>query len=293
MKSNRSTLKILSIASALAFLVVIVVNALANALPLNGVTTGQLSDEIPNLFVPAGLTFSIWGLIYLLLAGYVIYAIREAWDRGEGEGWTSRDALLFLLNAAANVGWIFAWQWRLVGLSMGIMLMILGTLIALELSIEHKMKHGGALSKTASNSGTPENFGAPTGAGESEVRAPARRVRRFFLSVPIRVYLGWISVATIANATALLVKLGWNGWGIDPRIWTVIVIAAGLAVALGFSVGQRQIAAPLVVVWAYLGIVIKRVGTDAAYSRAVWIAALVALVVIVGSIGMAQARRSR
>jgi len=276
MKPNQSTLKVLSIASALAFLAVLVVNVLANALPLNGVTTGQLSDEIPNLFVPAGLTFSIWGVIYLLLAGYVLYAIREAWRKnGDGGGWTARDAVLFLLNAAANIGWIFAWQWRHVALSMALMLVILGTLIALELSIEQKMKKGGALSLAE-----PLSPGEPSAQPRPQRSSRARHLRRFFLSVPIRVYLGWISVATIANATALLVKLGWNGWGLDPRAWTVIVIAAGLAVALGFSVGQRQIAAPLVVVWAYAGIVIKRTQVDAAYSRAVWIAALVSAVII-------------
>jgi hypothetical protein len=269
MKEKKSVLKISFVANAIAFLAMVVVNVLANALPLNNVTTGALSDEIPNLFVPAGLTFSIWGLIYVLLAGYSIYAIREAWGRGGVSGGvTEKDAVLFRLNAIANILWIFAWQWRYVAISMVFMLGILGTLILLELSIEKKMVPGGALSlKSAA--------GASSGAA---------RARRFFLSVPIRVYLGWISVATIANATALLVKLGWNGWGLDPRAWTVIVIVAGLAVALGFSIGQRQVAAPLVIVWAYLGIVIKRTQVDAVYSRAVWLAALVSAIIILLSL---------
>lgn len=248
-----------AILAALAFAVVLTVNGLANALPLNGANTGVLSDEIPNLFVPAGLTFSIWGVIYLLLLGYVIAIFASR--RGKNGLWTPRDATLFILNMAANAAWIFAWHWRLVGLAMAIMLAILITLIALEESSRRKIESG--------------VFDAEGGKSAGWFK--------FFLTVPVRVYLGWISVATIANATAVLVKAGWNGFGIDPRFWTVFVIAAGLAVALGFSLYRRQIAAPLVVVWAYLGIVLKRTAVDADYSAAVWIAALASMAIILFS----------
>lgn len=133
-------------------------NALANALPLNGANTGVLSDEIPNLFVPAGLTFSVWGLIYLLLTCYVVAAVREAWGKNGAEGrsgaeapsaWTGRDATLFIANMAANVAWIFAWHWRLVGLAMVLMLVILGTLIALEQGSQRKIARGGILDERA------------------------------------------------------------------------------------------------------------------------------------------------
>ena len=113
--------------------------------------------------------------------------------------------------------------------------------------------------------------------------------------MPLRVYLGWISVATIANVTALLVKVSWGGFGLDPRFWTIVVIAAGLAVALGFSLWKREIAAPLVVVWAYLGIVLKRTAVDADYSRPVWITAALAGIIILASIiiSLSGVRRSR
>ncbi len=259
--------------AALAFAGVIAVNGLANALPFNGVSTGVLSDEIPNLFVPAGLTFAIWGVIYLLLAGYVAAAIAEARLAAKPEApgrlpsgraaWSRSDAILFLVNAAANAGWIFAWHWRLIWVSMALMLVILATLILLEDGNQAKLAAGGPL------------------AADRDIKPS----RRFFLTAPLRVYLGWISVATIANATALLVRAGWNGFGLDPRIWTVVVIGAGLLVALDFSLGKRQIAAPLVIVWAYLGIVIKRVQVDAAYSAPVWIAACAALLAILVSVG--------
>ena len=269
---RRSVTTILAVLSAIAFIGVLAVNGLANALPLNGANTGVLSDEIPNLFVPAGLTFSIWGLIYLLLAGYIVAALKEVRRRagndlsGGDSAWTMADAVLFLINAAANIGWIFAWHWRNVGLAMLLMLVILGTLIILEGGNQSKLSRGGALD--------PDH-----GRGA---------VRRFFLTVPLRVYLGWISVATIANATAVLVKAGWSGFGLDPRFWTVFVILAGLAVALGFSLFKRQVAAPLVIVWAYAGIALKRLQTDAQYSAPVWIAAAVAAVIILASLVFAR-----
>lgn len=269
----------IALLAALAFAGVVTVNGLANALPLNGVSTAVLSDEIPNLFVPAGLTFAIWGVIYLLLAGYVAAAIAEARRAAmpavpgklpSGRAaWSRSDAILFLVNAAANAGWIFAWHWRLIWVSMALMLVILATLILLEDGNQVKLAAGGPLA--ADRDVTPS--------------------RRFFLTAPLRVYLGWISVATIANATALLVRMGWNGFGLDPRIWTVAVIGAGLLVALDFALGKREIAAPLVIVWAYLGIVVKRVQADAAYSAPVWIAAALAIAAILAAIAVPRLRR--
>ena len=253
----------------LAFTSMVAVNGLASALPLNGVNTGQLSDELPNLFVPAGITFAVWGLIYILLAAYVVAAAREAF-RSADEGrraWSSRDGALFILNAAANIVWIRAWHWRLIGTSLVIILVILGTLVVLERDTERKLLPSGPLEPDFSE------------------KSGSIALQRFFLTVPLRVYLGWICVATIANATALLVKTRWGGFGLDPRIWTVSVILTGLALALVFSVWKRQIAAPLVVVWAYAGIVLKRLQTDPDYSFPVWIAAgLAALIILISLI---------
>ncbi len=244
-----------------AFAGVLTVNALANALPLNGANTGVLSDEIPNLFVPAGLTFSIWGLIYLLLAALAAAILYQAFSKNPLPGaWTAKDGVLLVANYVFNVGWIFAWHWRLLPLSLALMLALLVTLVLLAESAFKKLSSGGALHPGSSP------------------KAPA--LLRLALTTPIHVYLGWICVATIANVTAVLVKAGWNGWGIDPRVWTVIVIGAGLAVALALVYRRRAVTAPLVVVWAYAGIVIKRYPLEGMADPAVWIAALVAGVVI-------------
>lgn len=259
---SRNEDRLWAIASLAGFIIVVVVNALANILPINGVNTGDLSDEIPNLFVPAGLTFAIWGLIYLLLAGYSVAVLSEAFGKRPTKWWNAGDGRVFSINMIANAAWIFAWHYRLVPLSLGIMLAILVTLVILA---ERIVSRRGSAS---ANDGF-QSAGFPA------------RMRRFFLSTPIFVYMGWICVATIANVTALLVTTGWDGFGFDPRIWTVVAIAAGASVALLLVFLRDAAAAPLVVVWAYAGIVIKRTATDGDFSRPIWIVAIVAAALIV------------
>jgi hypothetical protein len=257
---SRFTTLAFSVFVFLAFAGVVTVNALANILPLNGVNTGVLSDEIPNLFVPAGLTFAVWGLIYLLLTVLVVCVFFIGITGKFASAWTPVDSLLFIVNALANISWIFAWHWRLVPLSLAIMLVLLGTLIALSERISLKKMPGNSLSS------------------DSGEKTPA--ILRFGLSVPLHVYLGWICVATIANVTALLVTIGWDGFGLDPRIWTVLVILAGLAVALLLAIRRNMAAAPLVVVWAYAGIVIKRISLGEINDPAVWLSAVLSASVI-------------
>ncbi len=260
---NSKTSRVLwAVASAVFLILMLTLNGLANALPLNGVNTGQLSDEIPNLFVPAGLTFAVWGLIYILLIGYVIAVFKAATSASGLEAWDTADGMLFSANAALNAAWILAWHWRLIPLSLLIMAGILGTLLVM-MERNHRRATGSA---TAAAQGGP--------------------VLRFFLRVPILVYLGWTCVATIANATALLVTLGWNGWGLDPVIWTIIVIAVGAIVGAYLALARGAVSASLVVVWAYAGVILKRSGIDATSSLPIMAAAgtgiaVVALAIVV------------
>jgi hypothetical protein len=259
--SASNSTKVMSLVTFLFFLAVLTVNALANILPINGVGTGKISDDLPNLFVPAGLTFSIWGLIYLLLAGYVVAAFVQAFGKNPGRRWGAADGAILSFNFAANIAWIFAWHYHHVALSLVFMILILGSLILLE------------------------ELNASRLASDKSGAVSGSRAMRFFLTTPINVYLGWICVATIANVTALLVASGWDGFGLDPRMWTVLVIAAGLAVGLLLIFLRDAIAAPLVIVWAYAGIVIKRTGVDSDYSTAIWVSALVAAAVLLIVVG--------
>ncbi len=204
---------------------VILVNILANALPINGITTGELSDQYPNLFVPAGITFSIWGLIYLLLILWTTFQFSlAASSRSEQVSITSP---WYFISCTANILWIIAWHYQQVLLSLLIMLVLLWSLVKLYLAL---------------------------GVGE----AGALRRERLLYHLPVSVYLGWISVATIANVTAVLVRYDWGGFGLGDPFWTVAVILVGTLLGLAFLLKKRDIIHPLVVVWAYLGIIIKR-----------------------------------
>ena len=56
------------LATVLIFIVTVAINGAANALPINGQTTAEISDRFRVFVIPAGYVFAIWGLIYLGLA---------------------------------------------------------------------------------------------------------------------------------------------------------------------------------------------------------------------------------
>jgi len=204
------------------FVAMVVVNGLANSLPINNRSTGQISDAYPNLFAPAGVTFSIWGLIYLLLAGYVGYQFTKA-------GLCQADLIgkinrLFIVTSLANISWIFAWHYDYIGLSVGLMTILLVSLI----------KIADLLGAKQFNSG-----------------------EKLFIRAPFGVYFGWITVATIANITVFLVSIGWNGFGLADFVWTSIILLVGSLIGILRMLKDNHIAYGLVLIWAYLGILLK------------------------------------
>jgi hypothetical protein len=204
-------------------LATITINALANILPINGQNTGEISDRFDVLFVPAGYVFSIWGVIYL---GWVLYAVYQALSAQADNAVLNRIAPYYWLTSLANSAWILLWHYEQFVWTLPAMLVILGALIVIYTTLKRT-----------------EEFNAGG--------------KLWFVTVPFSLYLGWISVATVANVSQLLVYLGWNGWGISPEIWTMIMLlvasALGIAMALRFSAAAYG----LVLVWAFYGIAYK------------------------------------
>lgn len=215
---------LLKIAVAIGYVAMVTVNYLANALPIGGVTTGEASDAYANLFTPAGLTFSIWGLIYLLLAIYVVYQFRS--QGKELEEKITKINIYFLITSLINIAWIFAWHYGVIWLSVVLMLILLVSLIKLADIINAK--------NTAKDLST-------------------------WVRLPFSIYFGWITVATIANITVLLVSLGWDGFGIKPDIWTIVILAVGVIIGAWRTLKDRNIPYVLVLIWAYAGILLKHV----------------------------------
>jgi len=253
MNRSRSVL-ILSILNLLGFLGTVVVNAVANILPLNGITTGELSDLYPNLFVPAGLTFAIWGLIYVLLGIFVIYPLIPSVRRDPQKvDFVQKIGPLFFISCLANIGWIFAWHYQILPLSLIFMLILLGCLLFIYLRLN---------------------------VGKSETT----RAERYFAHLPFSVYLGWITIATIANVTALLVNINWNTWGLSEQFWAVAVIIVGIAIALSMLFTRKDIYYSLVVDWALLGILLKRLSVTTVPDQSVVVVTIVGLVLITGGV---------
>lgn len=215
----------IKVLTTVSFLIMISVNALANILPINGVNTGQVSDYYESLFTPAGFTFGIWGLIYLLLAGYTLFQLGlfQTPKNASGE-LLNKVGLYFSISSVANTAWIISWHYHLIALTMLLMIIILGCLIEIVQEIN---------------------------------KEELLFWEKIFIRLPFSVYFGWITVATIANATVLLVSLGWNGFGIPEPAWTVIIIAVGLVISMTTILRNRDIAYGLVIIWAYIGILIK------------------------------------
>lgn len=210
----------------LLFIGVIAVNALANILPINGMNTGQVSGFYPNAFVPAGFTFSIWGLIYLLLLTYMIASTYFTIKRNQHSKAFAFIELVnpyFILTSVFNMAWIVVWHYLQIELSVVIMLLFLSTLILLFLKSRTTLTH---------LTGT----------------------ERFLLYSPFMVYLGWISVATIANITALFVAYQFTELGLGPMYWSAIMIVIALFLSIVMLKRHQAVSFVLVVAWAFWGI---------------------------------------
>ncbi len=244
--SNQSTL--LRTANIFAFVLVVVVNILANLLPLNGKTTASISDSYPTLIAPAGYVFSIWGIIYALL---LIFTLYQSLPSQKDKPFLRQISYFFLLSSLANVVWLFLWHYDQIVLSVLPMFVLLASLIMIYLRL---------------------NIG----------KSDASRFEKLSVHVPFSVYLGWITVAPIANVAAAAIALDWDGLGLDEITWTLLVIVIALVITLGVIVTRKDIAYSLVIIWALVGIAVKQndkqsIFLSASISAAIVLVALVAV----------------
>lgn len=248
-KKINNTIKIIT---ALTFLIMVAVNALANILPINGITTGAVSDSYENLFAPAGITFAIWGLIYLLLALYTLYQLGlfQGKDRSIKIELLEKIGVYFTISSIANSIWIFLWHYELIPLTVVFMIIILFCLIMITIEI-------------------------------NKYKLSLRE--QFFIRLPFSIYFGWITVATIANITTFLVSIGWKGFGISEVIWTIIIIIVGLIISMLTIIKFKDIAYGLVIIWAYLGIYIKHTAETGFASQypAIKITVVISIIILI------------
>ncbi|MET6997156.1 hypothetical protein [Chitinophaga defluvii] len=252
-----------SVFNTIGLIIVIAINMLAVLLPINGKSTGQIADQYPNLFTPAGITFSIWSVIYLSLLAFIIYQLWLAFSGRRPEElkhFMTRMKGWWLISCLANSCWLLAWHYELLPLSMCLMLLLLFSLL-----IIHR------------------NFNIS--------RTPAHTHEKLFIQLPFSLYLGWISIATLANITALMVYYGWDGAGISQVNWAVLMIGIGTLLSLIMILRRNNITYALVSIWAFYGILLKREQADVMEESPVIHASIIAMGVIAVGISWQLYRR--
>jgi translocator protein len=238
---------LLRITNLIAIVVTVGVNALANIVPFNGQTTGEISDRFPSYIVPAGFTFSIWGVIY---ASLLAFAVAQAFP-----GWLERPLFrrvgwLFVLTCIANSAWVVLWHYEFFGTTLLVMLALLVTLLAIYVRLDAD-------------------------------RGRASRLEYLLAAVPFSIYLGWITIATIANTTVVLIDAGWGGWGIAPEVWAVLLLVVAMGIVGAICLARADVAYSAVALWSFGGVVVGQSATPLVAWTATLAAVLSAIVLVI------------
>jgi hypothetical protein len=241
----------------MAFALTVVINGLAGSTTLlGGKSTAEISDANPTLITPAGYVFSIWGVIYILLGIFVVF---QALPSQKGKDYQERIGWLFVVSSLLNILWLFLWQFEYLGLSVVLMFLLLATLIMIYLRL---------------------NIGKST--------VPLRE--KLAVHVPFSVYLGWITIAFIANVAVALVSMKWDGFGISQETWAFLVIIVALIITLLVIATRRDVAYGLVVIWALVGIAVKQ-SENQNIAITAEISAVVVAIALIASILLTRLRR--
>lgn len=255
-------IKALAIFNALSFIIHLLFTYLIQAKIINNKNVSEISAEYESLFTPEGITFSIWGIIYTLLGLFCLYHIRIAYkhDRTHaGNGELSKIGLWFIIINLASAGWLVAWVNGYLSLSVLLIIIQLVGLIAIHIRL---------------------NIYRP------DKTAGVKLCTQF----PLSVYLGWISIATIANISSYLVASNWNALNISPINWTIIMMNIATLLSLLIIFLKKNIYFGLVVAWGLYGIMLKRKSADEElYSNIImtaWIC--IALIVMAAAVQLAR-----
>ncbi len=244
-------------ANIVFFALTVVVNSLAGGTKLiGGQLTAAVSDANPTLITPAGYVFSIWGIIYMLLGVFVVY---QALPSQLGREYQKKIGWLFVLSSMINIGWLFLWQFEYLSLSLVLMFLLLATLISIYVRL---------------------------GIGKTMVSLR----ERLAVQLPFSVYLGWITVASIANVATTLVSINWDGFGISPEAWAILVVAVALIITMLMLFTRKDVAYSMVIIWALVGIGVKQSGNQTIVLLTEISAAIVA-VALIATILITQLRK--
>jgi hypothetical protein len=228
-----------------AFAIVILFNFLSNALPINGQTMPEISARYPSLFTPAGFTFAIWGAIYL---GLLVFVIWQALPAQRSSKKVARLSTWFQVNCLMNAVWIVVWHYNLLVLSLFVMFVILATLILI---------YRGLIADIDT----------------------AAFTEHLVLYLPFSLYAGWITLATIANASVLQTSNGWDYVWLTAVQWTLLKLAVAGAIGARMVLKYRDPVFGAVVIWGAYGISVMQSATPSVSAAALTLSLLMALLV--------------
>ena len=218
--------KLYALINFVVLMIVIWWNYYSNTGNIGGKTVGELSAEYDNYFTPAGYAFSIWGIIYLALVAQAIYLVWAAFSKEKNSDFISQMGPYLIMTNCLNAAWLWFWLTENTGLSVVVMLAMLFALVILILNLRMNLPS-------------------------------QRKSGNWLVRVPISIYAGWITVATVANISAYLAKIGWTGWGISEITWTMIMISIAALVNIFIIFSRNLIAFPLVGLWALVAISVR------------------------------------
>ncbi|QTE24342.1 tryptophan-rich sensory protein [Polaribacter cellanae] len=217
--------RFLQILNGVAFISVVFINYLSNTGLMNNTTIGEISSEYKSLFTPAGYAFSIWGLIYLLLFGFIFYQGRSLFTKVRNDDFIEIIGFWFAISCFANSAWVFSWIYEYTGLSCIFIFLLLFSILKIVVNTKIGLEK--------------ETFST-----------------KIFIWWPFAIYSGWVTVASIANVSTYLIKINWDGFGISPKIWTIIMISIATIINLIVTWKRNMSAFAFVGAWALIAIAV-------------------------------------
>jgi hypothetical protein len=220
----------LAILNAVSFIIHLGLSFLTQLKVFNAKDVGEISDQYRSLFTPSGKTFLIWTVIYIALIGFCIYHLVKAYKSDLSDP-ANKDlqkmGSLFIINNLSTAAWIIFWVNDEIFFSIFLILVQLVTLIMMHMRLNIHNASRSIASKA-------------------------------FTQFPLSIYLGWISIATIANISTWLTSIGWHGWGVSRINWTITMIAIATFLTVSVINRKRNVFFGLVVLWAFYGILTRR-----------------------------------
>lgn len=249
--------KTLQISNIIALIITIIINYLSNTGVFNRSTMASVSAEYQNYFTPAGYTFSIWGLIYIGLITFVVYQAKGLFRDAETPSVVLEVGWLFVISCVANCLWILAWLYEYTGTSVLIMILLLFSLMRIVISTRMELNE-----------------------------VPFKKI--VFVWWPFSLYVGWITVALLANITAYLAKIEWDGFGISGINWTILIICFAGIVNVFLTWGRNMREAAIAAAWGLIGVAVTNIN---GFPSIVYTAVTVAILLLISSVVHAYRNR--